>query len=117
MPRYPSRFILDIDAGLLEFTHKPSEEEMAEARAYIRSSEQRLREGTEEERLAPGTRVVHRVFGEGVIEALDLDREAYLVRFDQIRTPRAISFRAKLEKAEDPGQAPQTPEGSFRIGN
>ncbi len=111
MPRYPSRFILDIDAGLLEFTHKPSEEEMAEARAYIRSSEQRLREGTEEEHLAPGTRIMHRVFGEGVIEALDLDREAYLVRFAQIRTPRAISFRARLEKAEGSGQTPQPPGG------
>ena len=84
---------------------------MAEARAYIRSSEQRLREGTEEEHLAPGTRIMHRVFGEGVIEALDLDREAYLVRFAQIRTPRAISFRARLEKAEGSGQTPQPPGG------
>jgi DNA helicase-2/ATP-dependent DNA helicase PcrA len=101
MPRYPSRFILDIDAGCLEFTRKPTEQETAEAHAYIRSSEQRLRDETEDNYFAPGTRVIHRVFGAGVIESLDLDREAYLVRFDQISTPRAISFRAKLEKASE----------------
>lgn len=101
-PRYPSRFILDIDPECLSFTNKPSEEELSRVRMFIRNSERSLRDGTEEKLLDPGTKVVHPVFGAGVIEDVDPDREAYLVRFEKISTPRAISFRAKLTPAEQP---------------
>ena len=40
--------------------------------------------------------VRHDVFGEGAIENIDVDRGAYMVRFDGMATPRMISFRAKM---------------------
>ena len=38
--------------------------------------------------------------GEGTVETLDLEMRAYLVKFDCMDTPRAISFKARLERAE-----------------
>ena len=37
---------------------------------------------------------------EGTVEALDFEMRAYLVKFDCMDTPRAISFKARLERAE-----------------
>ena len=38
--------------------------------------------------------------GEGVVQALDPESRAYLVKFDCMETPRAISFKARLERVE-----------------
>lgn len=94
-PRYPSRFILDIDQHLLHYTQPPREELIARAKDMIAFNERHLKDGGEE-RLAIGSRVRHDVFGEGAIENIDVDRGAYMVRFDGTATPRMISFRAKL---------------------
>ena len=94
-PRYPSRFILDIDQHLLHYTQPPREELIARAKDMIAFSERHLKNG-DEERLAIGSRVRHDVFGEGAIENIDVDRGAYMVRFGGMATPRMISFRAKL---------------------
>ncbi len=99
-PRYPSRFLLDIDPALLEYTAPPREELIRDARAYIAASEKTL----PEERFHPfavGQRVSHAILGPGTVEAVDTEKGAHLVRFDSIATPRAISFRAKLEKLEE----------------
>ena len=48
-------------------------------------------------RFSPGDCVRHKVFGRGVIESLDEVKRAYIVHFDSLDTPRAISLRAKLD--------------------
>ena len=73
----------------------PREELIARAKDMIAFNERHLKDGGEE-RLAIGSRVRHDVFGEGAIENIDVDRGAYMVRFDGMATPRMISFRAKL---------------------
>ena len=45
-----------------------------------------------------GQKVEHKVFGTGTVIEVDKERSAYLVKFDDIETPRGISFRAKMEK-------------------
>ena len=45
-----------------------------------------------------GQRVRHAVFGDGTVTDVDRDKGAHVVQFDNIKTPRSISFRAKLEK-------------------
>ena len=50
---------------------------------------------------AVGQRVVHAILGPGTVIEVDTAKGAHVVRFDGMPTPRAISFRAKLEKAED----------------
>lgn len=97
-PRYPSRFVLDIDPALLDFTEPPRDGLIREARAYIAASDARLPGEEAKSAFAVGDRVRHPVFGEGSVEGVDPGPGAYLIKFDGIATPRAISFRAKLEK-------------------
>ena len=96
-PRYPSRFVLDIDRSLVEVTEEPRERLFHDARNYIALADLTLTDG-DSEVYPVGTRVHHRIFGEGKIEEVDLAKAVYIVQFDGIRTPRSISFRVKMEK-------------------
>lgn len=99
-PRYPSRFILDIDKTLLQFTHAPAESLITEAMAYIESSEKYLPESAAEPAFELGCRVRHNIFGDGTVIDIDPDRAAHIVKFDALPTPRAISFKSKLERPD-----------------
>lgn len=96
-PRYPSRFLLDIDPGLLSFTRKPRDGLIEAAQDYIASSVRFLAEDEQRQLLAAGQRVRHSIFGAGVIVDVDSRKSAYVIQFDEMDTPRKISFRAKLE--------------------
>ncbi len=96
-PRYPSRFLLDIDPTLLQYTHPPREGLIREASEYIRHSQSGLSAQSPAGRFSPGQRVRHAMFGLGTVLEADLDRGAHVVQFDSMSTPRKISFRAKLE--------------------
>ena len=98
-PRYPSRFILDVDPELIEYTAPPREELIREARSSIAASVL-LPEGGPKT-LPPGTRVRHPILGEGTVTDVDTERGAHIVKFDAMDTPRAIAFKAKLEVLED----------------
>lgn len=96
-PRYPSRFLLDIDRELLSFTHEVDETLLREAADDVARRDKYLREddgGT----LPIGQRVRHAVFGEGTVLDVDLNKGAHVIQFDGMGTPRSISLRAKLEK-------------------
>ena len=96
-PRYPSRFLLDIDQELLTFVLPPQEGLIHEAREYIDRSWTYLAEddGTA---LPVGQRVRHAVFGPGTVLDADMDLQSHVIQFDGMETPRRISFRAKLER-------------------
>ncbi|MBE7003572.1 MAG: DNA helicase UvrD, partial [Ruminococcaceae bacterium] len=96
-PRYPSRFVLDIDPALLEYTRKPAESLIADARRYVDASDRSLPENEADDLLAVGARVRHAIFGEGTVLEIDRNRGAHIIKFDDMPTPRAISFKAKLE--------------------
>ena len=97
-PRYPSRFVLDIDQDLIEYTEKPDEGLIREASEYIRRKNSFLAPESSLETFVPGTRVEHKIFGTGEIIDVDMQKKAHIVMFDDMDTPRAISFRAKLIK-------------------
>ena len=97
-PRYPSRFVLDIDQDLIEYTEKPDEGLIREASEYIRRKDSFLAPESSLETFQPGTRVEHKIFGTGEIVDVDMQKKAHIVMFDDMDTPRAISFRAKLIK-------------------
>ena len=99
-PRYPSRFILDISPELLEYTEPPEEGLVKEARDYIEASERYLPE-KQTEAFTIGQRVRHEILGPGTVVDVDTVKGAHIIRFDGIATPRAISFRAKLEAMEE----------------
>ena len=99
-PRYPSRFLLDIDTELLAYTQKPRDGLVSMARDYIELSGHYLLEDSERQTFSKGQRVRHRIFGLGTVVEVDLDKAAYIVQFDEMETSRNISFRLKLEKCE-----------------
>ena len=99
-PRYPSRFLLDIAPPLLEYTRPPKESLIKAARDYIDVSSSFLPENLASRSLPEGTRVRHAVFGAGTVTGVDTEKGAHLVQFDDMPTPRAISFKAKLERIE-----------------
>ena len=98
-PRYPSRFVLDIESNLLHYTSKPADSLIADTREYIRNNPP-ANAGDDSERnlFRPGDRVRHEHLGEGVILKTDPDRNSYLIQFDRNGTPRSIAFRIKLQK-------------------
>lgn len=96
--RYPSRFIFDIEPELLEFTAPLPEKLVRDAKDYIRASSRRLLRQAEPAAFRAGTRITHRVFGDGTIVALDAEKGAYVIHFDELATNRSISFRVKLQQ-------------------
>lgn len=98
-PRYPSRFLLDIDPECLMFSHKPDQTALEAARVAYAANDQWIAGMSADVRFRQGSRVRHAVFGEGIVEEIDMQKRAYIVRFDGLDTTRAISFRVKLEEA------------------
>ena len=97
-PRYPSRFILDIDDGLVEYTEPPREGLIEETRRYIEAFDSTLADSSDFEYYKEGQRVRHRVFGDGTVLGADIPGASHIIQFDSMETPRAISFRVKMEE-------------------
>lgn len=101
-PRYPSRFILDIDPKLLSYTEAPKASLLSEARSYIEMIDSRFRVTSHSDLFSIGDRIKHKAFGPGIIKDIDLDKSAYTIQFDDMPTERQISFRVKLESEGKP---------------
>ncbi len=101
-PRYPSRFILDMDQSLLEYVTPPQEGLIREVREYVELSEKQLEDGEAPVVFPPGRRVRHFLFGNGTVLDADLGKKAHVVQFDGMKTPRSISFKAPLEALDPP---------------
>ena len=99
-PRYPSRFLLDIEPGLLENVVEPEEGLIKEAREYITLSSKYLLQEEEVLCYPIGQKVKHTVFGIGTVTNVDREKGAYEIQFEQMETPRTIAFRVKLEALE-----------------
>ena len=103
-PRYPSRFLLDIDPSLLELTAPPREGLLKETEAYVAMSDRRTLRDEERTLLPAGTRVRHRVFGAGTILKADAQEASYRIKFDSMPTERTLAASAALtvENGDDP---------------
>ena len=95
-PRYPSRFLLDIDRNLLEYTEQPREGLIEETRAYVNREDRLLLSKDALTLFEEGQRIRHPLIGEGTVLETDTEKMAYLILFDGMETPRQITFRAKL---------------------
>ena len=100
-PRYPSRFILDIDRDLLHFTEAPKAGLLKEAESYIQLVDSHFKRSDDAAIFHIGDRIRHRAFGLGTIQDVDLDQSAYTIRFDDLPTERRLSLRVKMEKVEE----------------
>ena len=100
MPRYPSRFLLEIDPATLEFSNPPTEVQIQQARSAYGFTDKWIADMSAVPEFSVGDRVVHSVFGEGEIQDIDREKRAYVIQFDSLPTARALSFRVKLERAK-----------------
>ena len=94
MPRYPSRFILDIDPDYLMFETPLEDSLVKDARAYVRLKDRQLDQGEGAALLLVGARVEHPVFGAGTVMGVDADRASYEIQFDGMKTTRTMAARA-----------------------
>lgn len=97
-PRYPSRFLLDIEDRYLEYTQKPKEGLLHDARLYITHKICCMENAEKGNDFSVGQKVKHNVFGEGTIIGIDQEQGAYQIQFERFETSRMIAFRVKLEK-------------------
>lgn len=100
MPRYPSRFVFDIDPDYIDFETPLEDSLVRDARAYVRAQDAKLDRAETSTRFEVGHRVSHPVFGEGSIVGIDADRGAYEILFDGMETSRSLAFRAALNPAK-----------------
>lgn len=70
-PRYPSRFLLDIEPALLDYTQKPQEGLIRETKDYLVINERYLADEENQLSLAVGQRVKHNIFGSGTVVDVD----------------------------------------------
>jgi len=100
-PRYPSRFVFDIEPDTLFFDPPLTDEYKAESLSYIERMEEGLREDASSGiRFKRGDRIRHRVFGEGTVEEVEEAEQSYTIHFDGMMTARKIAFRVKMEKVD-----------------
>ena len=97
-PRYPSRFVLEIDRDLLDFENAPSDMLVNETLKMIETKDLYMPENLEDMIMPEGTRVRHDVFGEGTVTGFDRDMKAHVIHFDTLDTPRKLNLKAKLHR-------------------
>ncbi|MCM1153031.1 MAG: ATP-dependent helicase [Muribaculum sp.] len=78
--KYPSRFLSEIDIALLKVEGNPDPALLEGTRSLVKTLNDELFGGSEAVMTA-GTRVSHKVFGEGVIESYDPAAKSYRVAF------------------------------------
>ena len=96
-PRFPSRFILEVDRGDIDYVNEPDEALVKEARDYIRLESKHLKKEDKSELFEEGARIEHMIFGAGTITALDMEMQAYMIKFDKQQTERFIAFKVNLK--------------------
>ncbi|MCQ2452685.1 MAG: UvrD-helicase domain-containing protein [Oscillospiraceae bacterium] len=101
-PRYPSRFLLDIDEAHLLWDNPPQRSLIKETQDYI-LSRPFADESAAPSAFAAGDRVCHDIFGPGTVQETDLEKATYTVAFDRLETPRRLSFRVKLAACPEEG--------------
>lgn len=99
--RYPSRFIFNVEKKYLSYSVELDEKLFFEAEWEIEKSEKDMDFDIDNLPFAVGDRIKHKVFGVGTITEIDLEKQIYVIKLDDIATERRISVKNKLEKVED----------------
>ncbi|MDD7601372.1 MAG: hypothetical protein PUK54_02025 [Firmicutes bacterium] len=86
---------------MLEYDRKPADTLVEQARNFVESKDRFLTDEEGQTAFEPGQRVRHGVFGAGTILQTDVQRQAWVIQFDQNKTPRTITFRAKLDPVQN----------------
>lgn len=96
--RFPSRFIFDVEKTLLEYKVELPESLIKNTWRYIEDSNRALSKMSALAGLSIDDRVEHGILGNGTITSIDETKHVYTIKFDNIPTPRKMSFKAPLVK-------------------
>lgn len=92
--RYPSRFIFNIDKEFLEYTSPLSENFIVTTKSEIKNFDRLIQSREQTENLKAGDEITHAILGHGKILEVLKDEGAFLVKFEQVSTPRKIRASA-----------------------
>lgn len=81
--KYPSRFLSEIDTSLLEIEGNPDPKLLEGTRSMVKLLNDEVF-GSKENVWETGTKVRHKVFGEGFVESYDPAAKSYRIRFGEI---------------------------------
>lgn len=101
--KYPSRFIAECGEENIISLNPPDKELTEKAKHFAAIDEERLSKLSD--LYAVGTRVLHEVFREGTVTAVDVKGGFYTIQFDNLPTQRNLRIAAKLERIEMPEKA------------
>ncbi len=90
--KYPSRFLTEIPEGMVEVEGDPDPELFEGTRRLVQTLQQELYL-TDEDVWNPGTKVVHKIFGEGTVVRYDSVSKSYRVNFggkERMLLPRVL---------------------------
>ena len=76
MPRYPSRFLLEIDPATLEFSNPPTEVQMQQAKSAYGFTDNWIAQMSASPEIPVGHRICHSVIDQGTDQDLDLEKRA-----------------------------------------
>lgn len=80
--KYPSRFISEIEKGLMDISGNPDPALLEGTKNMVRTLDEELG-GGDSAIWTAGTKVVHRIFGSGTVESYDAISKSYKVRFGE----------------------------------
>ncbi|MBR2588676.1 MAG: ATP-dependent helicase [Bacilli bacterium] len=89
----PSRFLYELDKSQLEYVDEISKERLLESMPSLKEKRTNI-----ELQFKVGEKIRHSVFGEGIIENVNLEDKTYSIKFDKFNTSREISAHIKLDK-------------------
>ncbi|MBO4289059.1 MAG: UvrD-helicase domain-containing protein [Lachnospiraceae bacterium] len=95
-PRYPSRFILDVDQDLLQFETPPKDDLIADTKEYIARRSSYADKTKLPDLFESGQRVTHKILGAGTVTGVNTSKGTYTIQFDAFDTPRTLAFGAKV---------------------
>lgn len=98
--RFPSRFIFDVEKKLLDYKVELPESLVKNTKRYIEDSNVALAKLSSLAGLKTSDRVSHGILGKGEVVEVDTTKHVYTVKFDDIPTPRKMSFKAPLVKID-----------------
>lgn len=96
--RFPSRFIFDVEKKLLDYKVELPENLVKNTKRYIEDVNLKLSKLSGLAGLKNGDIVEHSILGTGEIIEIDTIKHTYLIKFENISTPRKMSFKAPLVK-------------------
>lgn len=93
-----SRFLQEIDINELHFLNEKSKERITgKQNNGTNNSFNKLKKME----LNVGDKIVHSIFGKGVIESVNYEKQFYSIKFEDVNTIRNISVHIKLEMVQD----------------